>query len=178
MCLQELWQFPEKTNFSLPGYHPLIFKLRSSAQGGGVGIFIKDNLKFKLLPEKSIFVERLFEAIFVEVELPSQSKIIIGSMYRPGTKHPTLSLSDQMSQFLDLLSNLCNNLTSQNQIFYILGDLNIDVLKYNSCNFTRDYVELLFSYGLLQVITKPTRCSLNSATLIDHVITNSQASSL
>ena len=98
-------------------------------------------------------------------------------MYRPGTKHPTLSLSDQMSQFLDLLSNLCNNLTSQNQIFYILGDLNIDVLKYNSCNFTRDYVELLFSYGLLQVITKPTRCSLNSATLIDHVITNSQASS-
>jgi hypothetical protein len=35
-----------------------------------------------------------------------------------------------------------------------------------------EYVDLLFSFGLLQVITKPTRCTQNSATLIDHVITN------
>jgi hypothetical protein len=36
-----------------------------------------------------------------------------------------------------------------------------------------EYVDLLFSFGLLQVITKPTRCTQNSATWIDHVITNS-----
>jgi hypothetical protein len=29
-----------------------------------------------------------------------------------------------------------------------------------------------FSYCLLQVVTNPTRCTPNSATLIDHVITN------
>ena len=33
-----------------------------------------------------------------------------------------------------------------------------------------EYIDLLFSYGLLQTITKPTRCTANSATLIDHSI--------
>ena len=33
-------------------------------------------------------------------------------------------------------------------------------------------MDLLFYYGLLQVVTKPTRCTLHSATLIDHIITN------
>ncbi len=32
---------------------------------------------------------------------------------------------------------------------------------------------MLFSYGLLHAVTKPTRRTSNSATLIDHVITNS-----
>jgi hypothetical protein len=51
-------------------------------------------------------------------------------------------------------------------------DFNLDVLKYQSCNLSRTYIDLLFSLGLLQVITKPTRCKPNSATLIDHVCTN------
>jgi hypothetical protein len=29
-----------------------------------------------------------------------------------------------------------------------------------------------FSFGLLQILTKPTRCTDNSASLIDHIITN------
>jgi hypothetical protein len=32
ICLQELWQFPSNVDFSLPGYHPLIFKLRNDTQ--------------------------------------------------------------------------------------------------------------------------------------------------
>ncbi len=37
---------------------------------------------------------------------------------------------------------------------------------------TSEYVENLFSMGYLQIITKPTRCSGPSATLIDHILTN------
>jgi hypothetical protein len=40
----------------------------------------------------------------------------------------------------------------------------------------QDYVDLLFSFGLLQVITRPTRCAQNSATLIDHAILNPKSS--
>ncbi len=53
-----------------------------------------------------------------------------------------------------------------------MGDFNIDILKYNTNVRVTDYVDLLFGCGLLQVITKPTRCTDNSATLIDHIITN------
>jgi hypothetical protein len=40
ICLQELWQFPDSLALSLPGYHPIEFKLRrNNVQGGGVGIY-------------------------------------------------------------------------------------------------------------------------------------------
>ena len=60
---------------------------------------------------------------------------------------------------------------------YIFGDTNIDCLKYGTCANSTNYVDLLFSHGLLQLVTKPTRCTPTSATLIDHVITNAVADS-
>ena len=58
---------------------------------------------------------------------------------------------------------------------YIFGDTNIDCIKYGICSNSTDFVDLLFSHGMLQAVSKPTRCTLNSATLIDHVISNSPA---
>ena len=63
ICLQELWQFPMEAEFLLPGYKPLIYKLRrGNTQGGGVRIYVKKDIdyftnnfcKFKLLV---LFVE-------------------------------------------------------------------------------------------------------------------------
>ena len=44
------------------------------------------------------------------------------------------------------------------------------------CKQVTEYVDLLFSFGLLQLILKPTRRTDTSASLIDHIITNSYAS--
>jgi len=74
-------------------------------------------------------------------------------------------------QFFKKFSNFCDSLSASNSKLYLMGDLNLDVLKYSSCPNVTSYVDLLFSYGLLQIITKPTRTSY-SATLIDHIITN------
>ncbi len=57
---------------------------------------------------------------------------------------------------------------------YILGDLNLDLLKYNESNIVKNYVDMLFSFGFLQLILKPTRCTPNSATLIDHIISKNK----
>ena len=94
----------------------------------------------------------------------------MGSIYRPSSNHPTLTPNEQFEQSIELLSNLLSDLTSVYDEIYIFGDLNIDVLKYSSCKFATEYVDLLFSFGLLQTVTKPTRCTINSATLIDHAI--------
>ena len=48
-------------------------------------------------------------------------------------------------------------------------------LKYNIITQVTEYIDLLFSYGFLQLIMKPTRCTSHSATLIDHVVSNSKA---
>ena len=92
-------------------------------------------------------------------------------MYRPGTRHPAFSPIDQFEQFLELFTNLCDNIAFSGPA-YLLGDINLDLLKYQKCEQVTSYVDTLFSHGLLQIITKPTRCTNSSATLIDHIITN------
>lgn len=49
ILIQETWQVQNPNLFRLKGYHDPIFKTRKFSQGGGVGIYFKDNLKFKLL---------------------------------------------------------------------------------------------------------------------------------
>jgi len=73
---------------------------------------------------------------------------------------------------MDLFANLLNKLTDCNTPLLLLGDLNLDLLKYSQNRQVTDYVDLLFSFGFLQLIMRPTRLSSNSATLIDHILTS------
>ena len=100
LCIQELWQIPDPIALSLPSYHNLVFKLRHNTQGGGVGIYIRDHIKFNILNGLSVFVDRIFESIFIEVFTSDNKKLLIGSVYRPGSAHPTLSSSEQFNQFI------------------------------------------------------------------------------
>jgi len=68
-------------------------------------------------------------------------------------------------------------MTENKNSFYLVGDFNIDLIKCNENTRSAEFLELLFSYGLLQIITNPTRCTDNSASLIDHIITNQCAPS-
>ncbi len=173
ICLQELWQFPDLAVFSLPGYHPLVFKLRGQGvQGGGVGIFVKLNLKFKSMENFSIFSDRILESIFIKITLPNNSNITIGNIYRPGTAHPVLTPLEQYDSFSEIFTNMLSSLVVASTPLYIVGDFNIDLLKISTNARCSDFLDLLFSFGLLQIVTKPTRCTDNSATLIDHIITN------
>ena len=55
---------------------------------------------------------------------------------------------------------------------FICGDFNIDLLKNDSHIQTKTFVDQLFGAGYYPLITKPTRISLTSQTLIDNICTN------
>jgi endonuclease/exonuclease/phosphatase (EEP) superfamily protein YafD len=167
ILLQEIWQISNDKLFCLPNYHPLIYKCRSNAKGGGVGIYIRNIHKFKV-NTCSIFWERIVESIIVDVTLYGKS-FTVGSLYRC-INHPTLSAKDQFSEFIDLLSNLINNLSTGELI--LGGDLNIDALKIDTCHMASSYIDLLYANGFIQSISKPTRCTTTSASCIDHFISN------
>ena len=57
--------------------------------------------------------------------------------------------------------------------YYILGDFNIDLLKYSEHLLTEEYLNMLYSNNLLPLITKPTRLTHHTSTLIDHIYPNS-----
>jgi hypothetical protein len=172
ICLQEIWNVLDVNLFPLPGYQPLICKTRINSSGGGVGIYVKTNIQFKILTELSIFQEKLFESVFIEISANSAQKIILGSVNRPNSKFSNLSLSEQFTQFYELYANILESCNDKKNETIILGDLNLDVLQFDLIPNVNKYIELLFANGFLQTVTRPTRITLNTATCIDHIITN------
>ena len=74
------------------------------------------------------------------------------------------SYSDVFTELLDKLHDPKN--------CYIAGDFNIDLLKSDSNVETNAFVDTLLSYSFFPTITKPTRITRESATLIDNIYTN------
>ena len=52
------------------------------------------------------------------------------------------------------------------------GDFNIDLLKHETHNNTKHFLDTMYSLGLYPLIDKPTRITDNSTTLIDNIFTN------
>ena len=83
-----------------------------------------------------------------------------------------MSFTEQFTQFSDIFSTLLADISNAYEHVFIYGDFNLNILDLSN-KFIADYIENIFSYGFLQLITRPTRVSGNSATLIDHILTNS-----
>ena len=89
---------------------------------------------------------------------------MIGSLYRP----PNTNDTKFVEEYKDLLMELYNNNNSKK---IILGmDHNMDFLKHSVHKRTHDFIELNLDNNLLPTITRPTRITNNSATLIDNIM--------
>ena len=175
--LQEIHSIVNKDFFNLNGYHDLINKNRVLSRGGGVGFYLSEAIKYKILDEVSIFHEMIFESLFIEAKLPDKTTVIIGNIYRSPSPIENMTQSVQLDSFIDILSNVVSKLSDYNSKVYILGDFNIDILQYKNHRKTQDFIDSMFASGFLQIINHPTRISTHannsSATLIDHIWTNS-----
>ena len=148
ICLQEIWRILGNKFFYIDGYHPLEFKCRrENVQGGGAGIYVRKDLCFTKNIELSVFSDLILESIFVNVMF-SNKKFTIGSLYRPGTQHLTLSAKDQFSQFCELFSAISDNINSKNKLAYIFGDFNLDCLKHGTCLSLLNYRLLTYYFPM------------------------------
>ena len=149
--------------FGLDGYH-FEENHRSSRSGGGVGLFIKNSIEF--LRRRDLEINNDFiESIFIEVpvcEALSSRKVIIGVVYRP----PGTSLKDFEDTLAPILSKI------DRKLCYLLGDWNMNLLAYDSHNYTTSCIDLFYSFGYSPLINRPTRVTSSSATIIDNIFTN------
>ena len=78
-----------------------------------------------------------------------------------------------MKQAMEIHSSILSKISKSKNFnkcsVEIVGDFNIDLLQFQNHEQTNDFLEASFSFGLLPVITKPTRITPTSATLIDHI---------
>lgn len=102
------------------------------------------------------------------IEVPGRSKnsqLLIGTIYRSESQ---MNYQDWLHAFDALLGDLT---ISWDGLLMITGDFNVNLLKQDLA-MTKQYTDILDSFNLKQHVTKPTRTTKSSATLIDHIITN------
>ena len=93
--------------------------------------------------------------------------IIVGVIYRPNSP-PRADLDLFMSKILEIHDKISN----ENKTAYLMGDYNINLLNYDSHQKTNDFIDSVIAQGYIPHITKPTRITHVSATVIDHLYCN------
>ena len=172
IALQEVWSIHKQ--YDLTGFSDIVYKTRDMKKvrnpncGGGVAFFVNKKFDFEILEEESIFVEGVYESLWIKVEVAKNTYKIVGNVYRPNTA-PKANTKQAIEIHSSILSKLSKSKDHSKCSFEIVGDFNIDLLQFENHELTNDFLEASFSYGLLPVITKPTRVTPTSATLIDHI---------
>ena len=150
---------------NLPGFN--FENVNSPTAAGGVGIFISDHIEYVLRDDLRLNITGC-EDIWIEVKLSTRSshvkKIVVGSIYR----HP----GSQYNNFQESLDKTLTLLSRNDTKTVIVGDINIDLMKFNTTSKVTDYVHSILSQGFNLFIDKPTRVTSHSATCIDHVYSN------
>ena len=165
--ISEIYRCKNDARLRLTGYHNIISRCREDGPRGGVCLFIKENLIYKLRDDIGVFIPHILESVFIEITNTHGKNLIIGVIYRPNSgPHADLDIfSRTMQDIMDIIRH-------ENKSCVFMGDMNIDLLKCDTHSKTNEYLDTVISNGYLPVITKPTRICSSSATLIDHIYTN------
>ena len=100
----------------------------------------------------------------MEVNRQKERNLIVGVIYGP----PKQSLQE----FINDLGLLITRISKENKKCYIMADWNVDLMKHQSHDKTGECLDIMFSRSFFPLISRPTRITSNSATLIDNIFTN------
>ena len=133
---------------------------------GGLITYVRDDYICKNLDLYSS--SEIWEGLFIEAKnIATNRKIIVCNIYRPPRNNNSIS---NISSFIENISDCVIRLDSFDNVV-IAGDFNIDLIKIHTNNIYNTYLENFMSKGFIPIITKPTRFSTHSATLLDHIFT-------
>ena len=159
----------------IPGYQ-FFHKGRKLKRGGGVGIFVSNDIKSEpkiceTTGKKVRFIEEQFENIVVRIPkcIDSNSDdrkkdLVVATIYRQPN-------NENVGNFQDCIERLLMAIDKPNSEMVILGDMNLDLLKYENHLPTSQYLDIMTNHQTLPRIVRPTRIKNKSATLIDHIFT-------
>ena len=74
------------------------------------------------------------------------------------------------SHLKEYLSEILRNIELQNKRCFLMGDFNIDLLNTEVNQHANDFLNNMLSSSFYPLISRPTRITCNSATLIDNIL--------
>ena len=115
-----------------------------ATNGGGILLYIKDNIIYKLRKDLKIYKSKCLESIFLEVINQSGKNIVVGCIYR----HSFMDLSKFNNDYLNSLSKKL--LREKNKHIILMGDFNVNLLKYTTNTSTAQFLDQMYSSSFLQ----------------------------
>ena len=127
---------------------------------GGVAVFFKDSLNVS-----EVLINFNIESIWLNIIIKGQT-FLLGCVYRPPSDKKFLQ---NFKLYLDHINHRTN--------IVIVGDTNFDLNPCNDINkaAVRDYISILNTYHLQNIIKENTRISQTSQTLIDHILVSDKS---
>ena len=153
-------------------FEPIVQEpVRKSGKGGGLAIYInkrvcnpdeieKINLNFEIQD-----TDGEFQALKIRNFKNTKKSVVIVNFYRSPSSN-----ARKFTEKLDFVLSCLDRHSRKHIAFF--GDANIDLIKYEKDVNGQELVSTLEKYGFAQTVSKPTRVTDHSATLIDHVYTN------
>lgn len=130
----EIWLDNFSYLLDIQGYS-FIYNLRVDRDGGGVGFYFVEYLKFKNCMDL-IFVNDCVELLFVEVIRLMEKNIVIGVIYR--------LLDRNLNEFIGELDQLLSCIFKENKFVYLLVDWNINLFCYLNYYVMGEFLELMY----------------------------------
>ena len=161
----------------LENFHEPIVKnpARASGKGGGLVIYVnkriceQDDIEdFDPYSEPD---NNCGEFQFVKIKncKGNRKTVIVGNVYRSPAQS---NKPENFNKLFDKILQKLNTNRYANKIKYIAGDFNQDLIKYDNDEHCQNLINNAHNNGYIQIVSRPTRITENSATLIDHVYTN------
>ena len=139
----------------------------------GIAIYVRED-RFQTAEREDLQIRKTckgskcnFESVFVKLS-SSRQTYIVGGVYR----HP----GEDVYHFSQALEKSLN-MSDKEETCILAGDYNINLLN-TSGSITTEYLKTLLSQGFLPYITRPTRITEYTATLIDHFFVKISTKSL
>ena len=122
----------QSTNIDINGYN--LEHTPTEVSCGGTFICVKNKLNYISRKDLNIYEKNELEPTFIEILTSSGKNIIVGCIYRHSCMH--------QSEFKNIyLKDLLENLSHENKTIVIMGDFNIDLLKYDTEKDSADFLD-------------------------------------
>lgn len=151
--------------FNISGYDLIRQDRKNNKRGGGVGCYIRNDLDWSHIDDASKYniSTSNIEVLSCKIIRPFQKTLMITITYVP----PKAIWSETI-EHLNLLSSMAE---STGFDWVLMGDFNADMTRDNTAS-AKNLIDLSHRYQLRQLITTPTRITINTQSLLDHIYTN------
>jgi hypothetical protein len=167
IALTETWT-DNNTNINdyyITGYQPPFLQNRNTGRGGGVMLYFRDHIINPTVRKDFSFTDASNNCLTIRFTTGERKKkVLVTCTYRSPSPYNTT--------FQENFEKVTNSIQKQNVDSIIVGDFNYNLFNINTNQETNQYYETLISQGYQPKVTKATRVTETTCTLIDHIWTN------